>query len=63
MVVRQLLARALAVPPQGDEAFDGVDRAQIRRMLALTPRERIRRMTDIANGMIRLRERAHVDTA
>jgi hypothetical protein len=62
MVVRHLLARALAAPPTGDEASDGVDRAQIRRMLALTPRERIRHMADVANGMVRLRERAHVDT-
>jgi metal-responsive CopG/Arc/MetJ family transcriptional regulator len=58
-VVRDLLADALGAAPP----LDGVDRAQIRRMLALTPRERIRYMADVANGMIRLRERMRAGTA
>ena len=36
---------------------DGVDRSQIRRMLALTPLERIRHMIDVANGMAQFRDR------
>jgi hypothetical protein len=35
---------------------DGVDRSQIRRLLALTPLERIRHMVDVANGMARFRD-------
>ena len=61
-VVRELLLDALA-GPEVSESDDGVDRAQIRRMLALTPRERIRRMADVANGMIRVRERMRAGTA
>ena len=50
--IRRLLAEALS-----NGADDGVDRAQIRRMLALTPLERIRHMVDVANGMARFRDR------
>ena len=57
-MVRQLLAGALDAPRFGGEPPDGVDRAQIRRMLALTPRERIRHMADVANGMARIHARA-----
>jgi metal-responsive CopG/Arc/MetJ family transcriptional regulator len=62
-VVRQLLTTALAGPPLTGEESDGVDRAQIRRMLALRPRERIRHMADVANGMIRMRERMRANPA
>ena len=62
-VVRRLLIGALAVDEVGGEQLDGVDRAQIRRMLALTPRERIRHMADVANGMIRVRDRLRARTA
>ena len=50
--IRRLLAEALS-----NAAGDGVDRVQIRRMLALTPLERIRHMVDVANGMARFRDR------
>ena len=50
--IRRLLADALS-----NGADDGVDRAQIRRMLALTPLQRIRHMVDVANGMARFRDR------
>ena len=62
-VVRQLLVAALVGWPREVEAPDGIDRAQIQRMLALTPRERIRHMADVANGMIRLRERMRAGRA
>jgi hypothetical protein len=50
--IRRLLVEALAA-----HEGDGVDRSQILRMLALSPRERIRHMADIANGMARLHDR------
>jgi hypothetical protein len=49
--IRRLLAEALS-----SAGGDGVDRAQIRRMLALTPPERIRHMVDVVNGMARFRD-------
>ena len=48
--IRSLLIEALRDPTD-----DGVDRAQIERMLRLTPAERIRRMTDVVNAQRRLR--------
>jgi len=48
--IRSLLAEALRV-----DSPDGVDRAQIRRMLAMTPAERIRHMAQVANTQMRLR--------
>lgn len=56
--IRRLLAEALAARDR-----DGVDRSQIVRMLALSPRERIRHMADVANGMGRLRDRTRRATA
>lgn len=61
-VVRQLLTGALGVPRFGD-VESGVDLAQIRRMLALTPRERIRHMAAVTNGIARFRERTRAGTA
>jgi metal-responsive CopG/Arc/MetJ family transcriptional regulator len=55
--IRRLLAEALATRD------DGVDRGQILRMLALSPRERIRHMADITNGMARLHDRTRRATA
>jgi hypothetical protein len=49
--IRRLLTVALA-------PGDGVDRAQIRRMLALTPRGRVRHMTDVTRRLQRVRARA-----
>jgi metal-responsive CopG/Arc/MetJ family transcriptional regulator len=48
--IRGLLAEALPVP-----AADGVDRAQIRRMRSLSPRERIDHMAGVANAQARIR--------
>lgn len=45
--IRRLLAEGL----RSEAASDGVDRAQIRRMLALTPRDRIRHMADVVNAI------------
>ena len=51
-IIRSLLLEAL-----GDSAVpdDGVDRAQIRRSLALAPRERIEHMTKVHSQQARLR--------
>jgi metal-responsive CopG/Arc/MetJ family transcriptional regulator len=51
-IIRSLLLEAL-----GDSAVpdNGVDRAQIRRSLALTPRERIEHMTKVHAQQARLR--------
>lgn len=46
-VVRSLLEAALGVT---DVADDGVDRAQIRRMLALSPLDRMRHMRAVARA-------------
>lgn len=48
--IRGLLTDALLVP-----AADGVDRAQIRRMRVLSPRERIHHMAGVANAQARIR--------
>lgn len=48
--IRGLLSDALLVP-----AADGVDRAQIRRMRALSPRERIRHMAAVADAQASIR--------
>jgi metal-responsive CopG/Arc/MetJ family transcriptional regulator len=54
-IIRSLLLEAL-----GDSAVpdDGVDRAQIRRSLALAPSERIEHMTKVHAQQARLRGRA-----
>ncbi len=49
--VRQLLVEALRATPPDATPPDGIDRAQIRRMLALTPRDRIRHMADVVNAV------------
>ena len=51
--IRDLLTQALY---SGRD--DGVDRGQIRRMLAMTPAERVRQMTEVANAQTHLRRRA-----
>jgi hypothetical protein len=51
-VIRSLLREALG---RNDSPDDGVDRAQIRRMLARSPRERIRHMVEVAAKQSRLR--------
>jgi hypothetical protein len=51
--MRRLLDAGLVAPVP-----DGVDRAQIQRMLAMSPRERVRHMADVANRMARYRDRA-----
>ena len=50
-------------PPLGDfvdatEDWRGVDIAQIRRQLAMTPAERLRSMTHVANVMMQIRRAA-----
>jgi len=50
-------------PPHGDfvdatEDWRGVDIAQIRRQLAMTPAERLRSMTHVANVMMQIRRAA-----
>jgi hypothetical protein len=42
------------IEPDIDE--DGVDRAQIRAMLALTPEERLRRVEDFVESALEIRE-------
>ena len=54
-VIRSLLLEALG---QTDTPDDGVDRAQIRRMLAMSPADRIRHMTEVASQQSRLRAKA-----
>jgi hypothetical protein len=51
--IRELLTEALEAGRD-----DGVDRAQIRRMRAMTPGDRIRHMAQVANAQARLRGRA-----
>jgi len=51
-VIRSLLVEALG---QGDEPKDGVDRSQIRRRLALSPRERVDHMHAVATQHERIR--------
>jgi hypothetical protein len=50
-LIRDLLAQALAAVPTGD----GVDRAQIQRMLRLTPAERVAHMVAVQRRMAALR--------
>lgn len=54
-VIRSLLMEALGHAASLD---DGVDRAQIRRMLAMTPSERMRHMTGVAAQQKRFRGKA-----
>jgi len=51
-VIRSLLVAALS---QSDAPDDGVDRAQIRRMLGMSPPERLRHMRDVAAQQQRIR--------
>jgi metal-responsive CopG/Arc/MetJ family transcriptional regulator len=55
-VIRSILDHALGRTPEPD---DGVDRAQIRRMLRLSPRERLDHMAHVASQQRRVRGRAH----
>jgi hypothetical protein len=43
-------------PAEPDIDENGVDRAQIRAMLALSPEERLRKAQDFINAMIEIRE-------
>jgi hypothetical protein len=45
---------ALPIEPDIDES--GVDRAQIRAMLALTPEERLRRVEEFVESVLEIRE-------
>ena len=54
-VIRSLLLEALGCH---DDTVDGVDRAQIRRMRAMSPRDRMRHMTEVAAQQERVRGRA-----
>jgi hypothetical protein len=44
------------VPATPDVDVNGVDRAQIRAMLALTPEERLRRVEEFLEGVLEIRE-------
>lgn len=44
------------VPAEPDIDDQGVDRAQIREMLALRPEERLRRMEEFVTGVLEIRE-------
>ena len=54
-VIRSLLREALGPTETPD---DGVDRSQIRRMLAMSPRERMRHMSGVAAQQKRFRGKA-----
>ena len=43
-------------PPEPDIDENGVDRAQIRAMLALTPEERLRRVEEFVESALEIRE-------
>jgi hypothetical protein len=43
-------------PPEPDIDENGVDRAQIRAMLALSPSERLRRVQEFVEAAMRIRE-------
>jgi hypothetical protein len=58
-VIRSLLEEALGVR---DEVDDGVDRAQIRRMLELSPSDRMHHMSLVAAQQGRLRRKARRTT-
>lgn len=49
--IRRLLAQGLG----HEQRPDGIDRSQIRRMLALSPRDRIRHVAGVVNASARLR--------
>ena len=44
------------IPPEPDIDENGVDRAQIRAMLALTPEERLRRVEEFVESALEIRE-------
>ena len=43
-------------PPKPDVDENGVDRAQIRAMLALTPEERLKKVEEFVEGALEIRE-------
>jgi hypothetical protein len=45
-----------AAPPEPDIDANGVDRAQIRAMLALTPEERLRRVEEFVEAALAIRD-------
>jgi len=45
----------MTAPPREDINPDGVDRCQIRRMLELSPIERVRQVEEWVNGIMELR--------
>jgi hypothetical protein len=45
-----------SVPPESDVDANGVDRAQIRAMLALSPEERLRRVEELVESILEIRE-------
>jgi hypothetical protein len=49
-VIRRIVSEAMDASTP-----DGVDRAQIRRLLAMSPAQRVRHMTDVANALVRIR--------
>jgi hypothetical protein len=54
--VTRLPSRAEPEPSQPDIDENGVDRAQIRAMLALTPEERLRRVEEFVESALEIRE-------
>ena len=44
------------IPPEPDIDENGVDRAQIRAMLTLTPEERLRRVEEFVESALEIRE-------
>lgn len=52
----QLPSSADADPCQPDVDENGVDRAQIRQMLRLTPEERLRRVEEFVESALEIRE-------
>jgi hypothetical protein len=46
-----------SIPPLVDVDANGVDRAQIRAMLDLTPEERLRKVEDFVRVLVEIRDR------
>jgi hypothetical protein len=46
-----------STPPAADIDANGVDRAQIRAMLDLTPEERLRKVEDFVRVLVEIRDR------
>lgn len=53
---RSLSSEQDPVPKAADVDANGVDRAQIRAMLALSPEERLRRVEEFVESAFRIRE-------